>query len=293
MQGHSWVLLALFSAFMLATSDALTKKALDKTNEYLVAWFRLVFALLPLGIALLFEPLPELGPGFWAAFLIALPVELVTIVLYVKALKISPLSLSLPFLALTPVFLIGVSFFVLGEKVTAQGAAGILMIAAGGYALNLSGFRNGFLGPVRAILREKGSLLMIGVAFLYSITSSMGKKAIGHSSPVFFGASYFIALAVCFAPLAYMRGRGDLRSFLRAGRYRQTVVPGIFYGIMVLSHMTAMNLTKVAYMVSVKRTSLLMGVLYGFFLFGEGNVRQRLLGAALMFSGFVLVVTAG
>jgi drug/metabolite transporter (DMT)-like permease len=45
-------------------------------------------------------------------------------------------------------------------------------------------------------------------------------------------------------------------------------------------------------MVSVKRTSLLMAVLYGYFLFREENIRSRFFGAALMFVGFVLVVTA-
>lgn len=293
MHGFDWVFLALLSAFMLATSDALTKKALGRENEYLVAWFRLVFSLPPLVVALAASPVPRIGPGFWPAFLIALPVELVTIVLYVRALKVSPMSLSLPFLALTPVFLIAVSFLVLGEEVSVRGAAGILLIAAGGYTLNLSGLRNGLLAPVRAVFREKGSMLMIGVAFLYSITSSMGKKAIADSSPVFFGATYFIALAVFFSPLAYVRGRADLRAFLKSGGCRRTVLPGLFYGIMVLAHMAAMSLTQVAYMISVKRTSLLMGVLYGYFLFQEGDIRRRFAGALLMFCGFVLVVTAG
>ncbi|GAB4482676.1 MAG: hypothetical protein OHK006_01670 [Thermodesulfovibrionales bacterium] len=293
MHGFDWVFLALLSAFMLATSDALTKKALSRENEYLVAWFRLLFSLPPLIVALLIEPAPQIGEGFWTAFLIALPVELGTIVLYVRALKVSPLSLSLPFLALTPVFLISVSYFVLGEEVSARGAAGILLIAAGGYTLNLSGLRDGLLAPVRAVFREEGSVLMICVAFLYSITSSMGKKAIGDSSPVFFGATYFIALAVCFTPLAFMRGGADLRAFLKSGGCRRTVLPGLCYGIMVLSHMAAMNRTQVAYMVSVKRTSLLMGVLYGYVLFREGDISRRLAGALLMFCGFVLVVTAG
>ena len=42
---HTWVLLSLICAFALATSDALTKKTLVRSNEYLAAWFRLVFSL--------------------------------------------------------------------------------------------------------------------------------------------------------------------------------------------------------------------------------------------------------
>ena len=61
---------------------------------------------------------------------------------------------------------------------------------------------------------------------------------------------------------------------------------------MIASHMTALNLTKVAYMISVKRISLVIGVLYGYFLFRETNIGERVFGALLMLTGFILIVTA-
>jgi drug/metabolite transporter (DMT)-like permease len=287
-----WVLLSLLSAFSLATSDALAKKAVHHENEYLVAWFRLLFTLPFFLLILALVPWPELDQDFYKAFFIALPVEIVTIVLYIKALKSSPLSLTVPFLALTPVFLIAVSYFILGEAVSVSGGAGILLIAAGSYMLNIEEFRKGPFEPFRAVFREKGSLLMIGVALLYSITSSMGKMAIEHSSPLFFAATYFIALNILFVPVSIVMGRNDLKSYMRDGRYKSLFLPGVFYALMVITHMEAIKLTKVAYMISVKRTSLLIGVLYGYFLFHEENIRGRFLGALLMFAGFVLVVSA-
>ncbi len=287
-----WVILSLASAFFLATSDALAKKAVIGENEYLVAWFRLIFTLPVLVAVLFFVPFPALDADFYRAFFIALPVELITIVLYIKALKTSPLSLTLPFLALTPVFLIAVSYVLLGEAVSVQGSIGILLIAAGSYILNLEEVRKGVFAPFKAIMREKGSLFMIAVALLYSITSSLGKMAIEHSSPVFFGATYFITLNIAYIPIGLYMGRNDMLAFIRERKYISLLLPGLCYGLMVIAHMEAMNLTKVAYMISVKRTSLLMGVLYGYVLFREENIRGRLLGAILMFAGFVLVVTA-
>lgn len=287
-----WVILSLASAFFLATSDALAKKAVQDENEYLVAWFRLLFTLPVLVITILFIPWPSLDRDFYTAFIIALPVELITIVLYMKALKLSPLGMTLPFLALTPVFLISVSYLLLGEEVSLAGAGGILLIAAGGYILNIHTLGKGLWEPVRSIVREKGALLMIGVAFLYSITSSLGKIAITHSSPLFFGASYFIALNVAFLPVALAKGRGSAKEFIRAGKYKRLFYPGVFYALMVVTHMEAMSMTKVAYMISVKRTSLLMGVIYGYFLFQEKHIKGRVVGALLMFAGFVLVVSS-
>lgn len=287
-----WVLLSLASAFFLATSDALVKKAVQNENEYIVAWFRLLFTLPVLMITLAFVPWPDLDKDFYLAFLIALPVEAITIILYIKALKLSPLSLTVPFLSLTPVFLVSVSYLLLGEEVSAMGALGILLIAVGGYTLNIAAVRRGILEPLRLIIRDKGALLMIGVALLYSITSSLGKMAIGHSSPLFFGASYFIALNIVVIPIALLKGRGSLEGFIRAGKYKRLFYPGVCYALMIITHMEAMKLTKVAYMISLKRTSLLISVIYGYFLFQEENIRGRLLGALLMFTGFVLVVTA-
>ena len=56
--------------------------------------------------------------------------------------------------------------------------------------------------------------------------------------------------------------------------------------------MVAMSIAKVAYVISVKRMSLLIGVFYGYLFFKEKNIRERLSGAMLMFVGFLMIVNA-
>ena len=284
---YSWVSLSLISAFTLATSDAFTKRALTSSNEYIVAWLRLIFSLPLLFVIFLFIPIPELDKEFYVAFFLSLPLEILSIVLYIKALRISPLSLTLPFLALTPVFLIFVSYVILGERVSLWGGMGILLIASGSYTLNISKIKEGIFEPLRAITREKGSVLMIAVALVYSLTSSLGKMAIGHSSPLFFGITYYVALTVFFAPIAFHKNNQISRKTAQS-----VFLPGVFYSLMVISHMVAISLAKVAYVISVKRMSLVIGVLYGYLFFKEKNIMERLFGATLMFIGFIMVVTA-
>jgi drug/metabolite transporter (DMT)-like permease len=285
---YTWVVLSLIAAFTLATSDALTKKALTSRNEYIIAWLRLIFSLPLLLLIFLFIPVPKLDKEFYTAFFLSLPLEIVSIVLYIKALRLSPLSLTLPFLALTPVFLIFVSYVILGEKVSFWGAMGILFIAAGSYTLHISKIKEGIFEPLRAITKEKGSILMIGVALIYSFTSSLGKMAIEHSSPLFFGTTYFTALALLFTPIALYKNKE-----VRGGAVLSVLLPGLFYSLMVVSHMIAISLAKVAYVISVKRMSLIIGVFYGYLFFKEKNIRERLSGSLLMFIGFVMVITAG
>ncbi|MEW6214838.1 MAG: DMT family transporter [Nitrospirota bacterium] len=289
---YLWIVLSLISAFTLATSDALTKRALAHGNEYLVAWFRLLFSLPLLLLLWFFIPMPKLDIEFYKAFAFALPLEIIAIVFYIKALRFSPLSLTLPFLALTPVLLIFTSYLIVGEKVSFLGIIGIIFLASGSYTLNIHEMRRGIFEPFRAITKEKGSVLMIGVALIYSITASLGKVAIEHSSPLFFVITYYIAVTTIFAPVALWMGRPELKSFVSGRQFTGLLLPGFFYAVMAASHMIAMSLTKVAYVISVKRTSLIIGVMYGYLFFREKNIKERLFGATLMFIGFVMIVTA-
>lgn len=288
-----WFPLALLCALSLATSDALTKKALAGHDEILILWLRFSVALPVLLAALLFVPVPPLAPGFWTTVLTALPLEMLAAVLYVRALKLSPLGLTLPFLAFTPVFLLVIPWLLLGEKITPVGGAGILCIAVGSYSLNIRETSRGFLTPFRAIIREPGSRMMLAVAFIYSYTSTLGKKAIACSSPLTFAALYFSLLVLAFTPVALWRGRRELAAGSRRETFRAAFLPGISYALSIVCHMLAISLTKVAYMISVKRLSLLFGVLYGHLLFREEGLRERLSGTLLMLAGVLLILSAG
>ena len=58
---------------------------------------------------------------------------------------------------------------------------------------------------------------------------------------------------------------------------------------LIFSHTAAISLIQAAYMLSVKRSSLLFGVLFGAVVFKEENIRQRLLGAAIMMCGVLII----
>ena len=178
-----WLPTALLTAFSLSTADALSKRALKGTDDLVIVWVREGYALPFLAFAFIFIDVPPLDPTFWLALGLLVPLEVVSLVLYVKAIKLSPLSLSVPFLALSPVFIIFIAYFVLGEVPTRGGVAGVCLIAVGAYLLNASASRFGLLGPIKAIAREPGSMLMIVVSIVYSVTATIGKVAIEHSGP--------------------------------------------------------------------------------------------------------------
>ncbi|MEE9591497.1 MAG: DMT family transporter [Thermodesulfobacteriota bacterium] len=282
----AWIPFALLTAFSLATADALSKRRLRDTNEYVIAWVREGYALPFLVLVLLFIPIPDLDRTFWFTVLILLPLEITAILLYVKAIRVSPLSLTIPFMALSPAFIILIAFLFLGELPDLSGLVGVFLIVVGAYVLNAKMSREGLFEPIRAIGRERGSVLMIIVAFIYSITSTLGKVAVQHSSPIFFGFFYpFILTIILSCIIGY---RGLFRKVVSRPMY--FLVIGFFTAVMVISHFVALSLTDVVYMISVKRTSLIFSVIYGWLIFYEENIKERLIGSVIMVAGVVLIV---
>lgn len=283
-----WFYLALASAIALSTTDALSKVALKDSGTFVIAWVRWAFAAPFLLLILPFIDIPELDSTFWLVTIVAIPLEISAILLYTQAIKISPLSLTVPFLALTPVFLLVTSFLFLGEFPDSSGLAGIMLIAFGAYVLNLKSRRDGLIEPLKAIVRERGSLMMIGVALIYSITANLGKIALLHSSPLFFAVIYPLLITAVMTPFVFTMRRNEISSII--GSPLLFIMIGASFALMILSHFAAIALIEVPYMISVKRSSMIFSVLFGYFLFKESNIRDRLTGAILMLCGIVLIL---
>ncbi len=282
-----WFFLSLLCGYLTATTDALSKKALQSENIYYVAWIRLVFCFPFLGLILILSEIPPVDRYYFIAVVCGLPLEITALLFYMKAIQISELSLTIPFLALTPVFLIPTSYIMLGEKTGLQGAVGIFLIASGGYILNIRDKSKGFFAPFKMIGKDRGIILMIAVAFLYSITSNFGKMGITHSSPVFFGCTYFMIQPFLLLPFV-KKSDMKMSSILKRKKWLFILI-GIAYALSLLTHFAALSLTNVAYMISVKRSNLIFSVLYGYFFFAEKGITQKISGALLMLAGIIVL----
>jgi len=211
--------------------------------------------------------------------------------LYMRAISASPLSLTLPYLAFTPVFNIVTGYLFLDERVSLQGSAGIVLVVCGAWLLNLGAVRaNGrlnVLAPFRSIAHERGARMMLITAAIYSLTSVIGKVALLHVTPAFFGPFYFVLLGVSTALVFASRDVGSWHAF---GRHPWAhLAIGACMAVMVVTHFHAIERVEVAYMLAVKRTSLLFGILYGAWLFGEQGLTRNLLAGGLMIVGVALI----
>lgn len=286
-----WLSLSLLCAFSLASADAATKRWLSDYSARELALIRFSYTGLLMLPLLLAQPLPELPAVFWQWIAALLPAEILAMLLYMRAIRNHPLSLTLPYLAFTPVFVTLTGWLLLGETVSGQGFAGILLVMIGAWVLNLKpndlrDWRR-LLEPFAAILNNSGSRLMLLVALLYSFTSVGGKGAMQYMPAAQFGPFYFFTIgAVTLLLLSLQRPTIGRVLWRRPG---PTLLIGFLMGVMVLTHFLAIQEVEVAYMIAVKRTSLLFGILYGALLFHEKGLSLHLLAGGLMVSGVFLI----
>lgn len=262
------------------------KKSLEEANEYVVAWASIFFALPFLIPVVLYQGIPRLDEQFWFALAWSASLNFVAIILYAKAIKVSDLSLTVPLIAFSPLFLLLTAPIIVGEFPSLSGVVGVLLVVVGSYLLNLRERQKGYLAPYRALLHEQGPRLMLGVAFIWSIAAAIDKVGLQHSAPIFWGTA---VNSVILIPMTIMmlRRAGSMAHIQR--NFLQLVAIGLLAALVSMCQMTAAALTLVAYVIAVKRTSTVMSVLFGHVLLREEGVRERLAGAVVMVCGILCI----
>ena len=283
----TWLILGIFTAFFEAVKDVFGKQNLKKSDEYVVAWSLAFFSVIFLTPWVIYTGIPALNSQFWFSLLIGGSINAVTTLLYIKAIKVSDLSLTVPLVALTPLFMLLTSPLIVGEYPNFFDYIGILLIVAGSYLLNIKEKSQGYLAPFKALLNEPGPKFMLIVAFLWSITSNFDKIGVKNSSPIFWLFSLFGTMTILLLPVLLQKTPNPGTKILKQLPMLATM--GFFNAIGVLCQMQALTLTLVVQVIAIKRTSVLMGVLFGHFIFKEKDIQQRLLGAGIMILGVFFI----
>jgi drug/metabolite transporter (DMT)-like permease len=102
-----WLVIALFSTALNSLENVFQKKSGLHFNAYIIMWGILVISSIFYIPLLVSAGVPdELGPGFWPAVIARLIIDSAAFLLFLKALHMSELSVAVPMLSLSPVFVI-------------------------------------------------------------------------------------------------------------------------------------------------------------------------------------------
>lgn len=299
------LLLAAAMSVTNVLTDVWRKRALDKRDLFPVTfWMRVAVAVLFVAIELARmasgTPLAirDTGPLFGLVQLAPLPtflaylmidVALITVVmwLYFRALQISPLSMCIPFLAFTPVFLIPTTYVLLGQRPQAVKLLGVALIVAGSLAMHRTLFRVGWLAPVKAVIQEKGSRYMLLVAFIFSLTNPLDKKLVDMSDVYIEAVAYGTGLVISF----YLLARSQKADFLAAarGNGKWIALAGLFDAVSLLFQLASYTYLAVVVTVSIKRAGIVLSVFAGWLFFRERGITDQVIAASVMFCGVLIL----
>ena len=287
----TWFVLAILTAVFYGAQAAYLKGLTGELDQMLVTWSLFVFALPLFGVSLWVWGMPEVSSSFWLPFAVSLGINLVAWPTFVKSVRLSDISLVMPLLAFTPVFVLAIEYLLLGASPGRYGLAGILLIVVGAYVLNLREGASAALDPIRSLASDRGALLMLFVGAIWSISATVEKIIVTSSSPSFYMTSFGAMFAVCFLPVMRKFGAPSVEEFRR--NWLILAGAGLLTGAMALAQMTAIKTTPlVNYVISIKRAGMLVSVLFGWLVFGEKNIFFRLVGAVVMIGGVGLIKLA-
>jgi len=282
-----WSILSFITALSESTKDTISKFGLRNINEYVLAWALRIVSSIILIFPLFFVTIPTIDTVFIYSVIIDALFLTVTSVIYLKAIKISPLSVAIPMLTFTPLFLLITSPLIVGEMPGTKGIFGIFLIVLGAYLLNLTEKSKGLLSPFKALVKEKGPVLMLVVAIIWSITANIDKIAVEHSNPFFYAFVNNAVVSLFLTPIVFIKAKKDVNNFPKNLKY---IIPIGFLGALTyVTQYLAIMLTIVPYVISIKRLSAIFSAIYGFILFKEGHVKERLLGVIIMIIGVLFI----
>jgi len=242
--------------------------------------------------------LPHVDTIFLLALLGSALVNWMATLLSPVALAKADASLVSPLLTFNPAFTLLVAWPTLGEVPGLRQTIGVAVVLLGAYSLDVKEARTGALAPLWVLVHRPGTLLALIASALWGMTTVLEKLAIEHVTPpngplvALLGTALLVVL---LTPGAFWSSRrtdasasggtwGELR------RHAATfVVAALIAGVAPLFGFTAIALGLVGYVTALFKLSAVLTILWAQLFLGEGNIRQRLFGAAVMVAGGVLI----
>lgn len=284
-----WLVVALFSTALNSLENVFQKKSGLHFNAYIIMWGILVISSIFYIPLLASAGIPDhLGGGFWAAVIARLIVDSAAFLLFLKALHMSELSVAVPMLSLSPIFVIFTSAALNNVWPTLGGLLGILIVVGGVYALHFTKGHRSWLSPFRNIANHKGALIILAVCVLWSFVAPLKRVGIDNSDVSFYTAFFQILWAICFMPIAFWSDRKTFSNLWHWGNFKKLLPVGVLDAAQIWTQNIAIALTLPVYTSAVRSTGVLFAILFGYYFFKE-SLRDKLVPSIVIMIGLVIL----
>ena len=278
------IIYMVLSGLAFASLDLIRKLLAGRVDALALVFFISLGAVPFIAILIAFQGIGNVSIGYLLPGLGALALNLAGNFAFIHAVRLSPLSRTIPLLSLTPAFTALMAIPLLGEVPSRSQTAGILLVVAGATALN-SNVRRPFAG----LLQEKGALVMVGVALMWSLSGPLDKLALTHASVLFHANVMTLGVAVGALVILWLQGRLDA---LRGARSHEWHLVGSMIAVTValLFQLLAIQRVFVSVVEAFKRSlGAIMAVMLGRVVFGERVRPVQVVAVLVMMAGVGLI----
>jgi drug/metabolite transporter (DMT)-like permease len=279
------IVLLLTSAALHALWNLLLKQSSEK---YVAMGWQVIISGIISVFALFFTGLPP--HSMWLFALISMTLEAIYFVLLSFAYSDHDFSLVYPVARGTaPALVVLWSFMFLHEIPSTGGFIGIATIICG---LAIIGTTS-FFQPHQGKPQFKGIAIALSIALIISIYTLVDGFAVKHGPVLPYGLSMFMLVPVLTTPVI-VRHYGWVH-FNKAWHKQpaRLVLVGFLGVIAYLFALFAYSIAPVNYSEAIREVSVVMGAFAGWQFLGEKLGKIRVLGAAVIFAGIVLIAVFG
>ncbi len=285
----NWFILTLISSIFLSLRELSVKRAGRELSSAYMSWgLNFFMFLILLGITLLFRRTVPVTGEFLKILILAAILDSMATLLYLSAIKHGNLSKTIPMLCFIPVVQLFVTPVLVKESLSLPGMTGVIVVVAGSYLLNIQKWE-GVFSPIKAIVQNKSTLMMLATACIWGVSSSFHKIGITQTNPMFWGSCEIGLISLFLFPFAIK----SEKSAFSHQKIKKTIWPALFSTITVLSYYAAISMGPVAYVSSVRRLAVLFTMVIGMVLLKEKARRTGLFGGIIMITGSVIICLYG
>ena len=206
-----------------------------------------------------------------------------------KSYDAGDLSVAYPLSRTAPLLVAVWDMGVMRGQLTAGGVAGAMLSGLGALTLQFPAVR---ARGARAVLRDHVTRYALLTAVFIAVFTIVDKQGVRHAHPFIFlyltGVGEFSLVALRLGRPAAARIARELRGNGRAVLF--VAIVGPFSYLLIL---WVLRTAPASYVLGLRQTSIVFGVLLGRFLLGEGEAAYRLTGAAIIAAGGLLIAVAG
>ena len=281
------IALVLLSALLHAMWNFLNKGSTDRWAFFVAQGVLTCVTYAPFVVWL--WPHGGIAPLGWLWIIASAVTHAAYAVFLLKSYDAGDLSVAYPLSRTAPVLVAAWDVATTRGQLTAGGVAGALLAGIGAVTLQLPALR---ARGGRAVLRDPVTRYALVTAVFIAVFTIFDKQGVAYV-PAFvylylLSAGEFSLILMGLGRSAVGRATRELRSNTRAVLFTGLVGP-LSYLLILLVLKTA----PASYVLGLRQTSIVFGVLLGRIFLGEGETRYRLAGAAIITVGSVLIVAAG